>query len=121
MPVMGQWQSTQVKNKTLGEITHREVERYAGGSHQGELYAMLDDVRRHYSVVFVNNNRKDGSFLVNMARVVGDCIIIEYEAAVDKPLVDALMVNGGVPREHIVLAYQGEPLPDTDATRKSGD
>jgi hypothetical protein len=35
--------------------------------------------------------------------VVGDKVII-IEDNTDKPLVDALMVNGGVPREQITLA-----------------
>jgi hypothetical protein len=42
---------------------------------------------------------------------VGDYVVIE-EDSTDKPLVDALMVNGDVPREKIVLAYRGEVLPD---------
>ena len=46
-----------------------------------------------------------------MARVVGDYVVIE-EDSTDKPLVDALMMNGDVQREKIILAYQGEALPD---------
>lgn len=44
-----------------------------------------------------------------MAHVEGDTVIID-EDLTDRPLVDAL-VRAGIPREKIVLAYAGEPLP----------
>jgi sulfur carrier protein ThiS len=39
-------------------------------------------------------------------------VIIEYDGT-DKPLLDALLQRG-IPREQIVLAYQGEPIPDAE-------
>ena len=45
-----------------------------------------------------------------IARIVDDCIIIEHDQN-DKPLVDAL-VQAGIPRAQIILAYAGEPIPE---------
>jgi hypothetical protein len=45
-----------------------------------------------------------------LAQVVGDKVII-LEDRTDKPLYEALMINGGIPREQIILAYAGESLP----------
>jgi hypothetical protein len=47
-----------------------------------------------------------------LARVVGDKVVIE-EDATDKKLIDALLQRG-IPRTQIVLAYAGEPLPDAE-------
>jgi hypothetical protein len=44
-----------------------------------------------------------------MAHIEGDVVIID-EDLTDRPLVEAL-VRAGIPREKIVLAYTGEPLP----------
>ena len=44
-----------------------------------------------------------------IARIVGATVVIEHDMN-DKPLVDAL-IQAGVPRDQIVLAYRGEPLP----------
>lgn len=101
-------------NTQLAEITRREVERYVATWHQGEMYAILDERQQRYIVVDVPHHpRPFPAGIVVLARVDGDYIIIE-EDATDKPLIDALMVNGGVPREQIILAYDGE-LASADA------
>jgi hypothetical protein len=100
---------------TLAEITRREVDLYAATSDTAHFYPVLDDENQNYAVVVVENDRsEDPVWLVMLARVVGDYVVIE-EDRTDKPLVDALMVNGGVPRDKIVLAYRGETLPDSDS------
>lgn len=96
----------------LVEITRREVAGYVGFSPFAKFYPLLDDENRTYAVVIVEKeNDKRLVDIVIMARVVGDQVIIEEETT-DKPLVDALMVNGNVPREQIVLAYAGEAVPE---------
>jgi sulfur carrier protein ThiS len=45
-----------------------------------------------------------------MARIVGNRVVIE-EDMTDKKLVDALQQRG-ILRDQIVLAYEGEPIPD---------
>jgi hypothetical protein len=51
------------------------------------------------------------SFSALIVRIVGDKIIIEEDRNSD-PLYEALM-QAGIPREQIVLAYTGEAIPDT--------
>jgi hypothetical protein len=97
---------------SLAEITRREVEAYVGFSDTATLYPVLDDKHQIYTVLVVPHwPRSFSAEIVVMARVVGDKIVIEEDTA-DKPLVDALMVNAGIPREQIVLAYRGEKIPD---------
>ncbi len=96
----------------LTEIVKEEVEKYAG-SGQGigiRLFPILDDTRQIYTVNAVDYPaRENGYFVVVLARVVGDKVIIE-EDVTDKPLLDALLQRG-IPREKIILAYAGEPEP----------
>lgn len=97
---------------SLIDVTRREVELYAGNAFNATLYAIIDENKHIYSVISVPNQRRQHSAgIVVMARVVGDYVVIE-EDRTDKPLVDALMINGGVPREKIILAYKGEQLPE---------
>lgn len=97
----------------LAEITRQEVERYVGRSDMSTLYSIMDEDQKLYSVVTVPNlPRTFPSRVVVLAQVKNDKIII-LEDTTDKPLVDALMVNGGIPREQIILAYQGEQLPES--------
>jgi XisI protein len=100
-----------METAALADITSREVQQYAGFSDFAKLYPILDDKSQTYAVVIIEDDpaARPASVVV-MARVVGDHIIID-EDTTDKPLVDALMVNGGVPRQQIVLAYRGESLP----------
>jgi hypothetical protein len=99
----------------LTEITRREVELYAAYSPLAVLYPVLDDEHKTYVVVIIENKpSKEPPGIVIMARVVGDIVVVD-EDTTDKPLVDALMINGGVPRDQIVLAYRGESLPDSES------
>jgi hypothetical protein len=50
--------------------------------------------------------------LVVMARVVKDRVIIETDKISNKPVHKALL-QCGVPRDHITLAYLGETMPST--------
>jgi hypothetical protein len=100
--------SHQLSNVELAEITRREVERYVATWHEGRMLTILDDAQKRYIVVDLPHYpRRFPAGIVVMARVEGDLIIIE-EDTTDRPLMDALMVNGQIPREQIVLAYMGE-------------
>ncbi len=99
------------ERQSLAEITRREVERYVGHSDESNLYFLSDDKQLAYAVVDVPNiPRTYSTEIVVMARVVGEYIVID-EDTTDKPLVDALIINAGLAREKIVLAYQGEAIP----------
>ena len=111
---MNKFEFHSVSNAQLAEITRREVERYVATWHEGDMYAILDDRQQRYIVVDVPHHpRPFPAGIVVLARVDSDHIIIE-EDTTDKPLVNALMVNGGVSREQIILAYDGE-LASADA------
>jgi hypothetical protein len=95
----------------LEAITRREVELYAGNTHEAKQYAVLDDPNQIYRVVVVPDKQNERpAWVAVMARIVDDTIIIDEDTSLDKPLVEALMVNGGVPRDKIVLAYRGEAV-----------
>jgi hypothetical protein len=51
------------------------------------------------------------SFSALIVRIAGDKIIVEEDRNSD-PLYEAL-VQAGIPREQIILAYAGESIPDT--------
>ncbi|MCC7448721.1 MAG: XisI protein [Anaerolineae bacterium] len=56
-------------------------------------------------------NGKNAPFMSLLVRILADTAVIERDQN-DKRLVDAL-VQAGVPRSHIILAYAGEPAPET--------
>jgi hypothetical protein len=97
---------------SLAEITRREVDMYSGPSHQADLYSVLDDENQRYAVVVVAQlDGKRTVWVMMMAHVADDYIVIDEDTTLEKHLVDALMVNGDVPRDKIILAYKGETLP----------
>lgn len=100
---------------TLSELeakTRAEIEQYAAFSFTSTAYTLFDEGQKLYAAVSVPHlPRPWPSRIIVMAQVVGDKVVI-IEDITDKPLVNALMHNAGVPREHIVLAYQGETLPE---------
>lgn len=104
-------------NQTLTQeqltiIVKREIERYEGYSFTSQVYSLCDNLQHRYAVVSVPNlPRPYPSRVIVMARVVGDKIFID-EDITDKPLVDALLQNGNVPGDQIVLLYAGERIND---------
>ena len=99
--------------QTIVEITRHEVAQYAGNTHDAVLHPMNDEVAQRYAVIAIPDLPEERpAWITVMARIEDDLVIIEEDTALDKPLVDALMVNGGIPREKIVLAYKGETIPE---------
>lgn len=99
---------------SLSKIVRQEVEKYTGGGRGAniKLFALLDDVNQIYAVNTVGYpERKRPANVMVLARVMGDSVIIE-EDRTDKPLVDAL-IQAGIPRQQIILAYAGEAVPET--------
>ncbi|MGB1289143.1 MAG: element excision factor XisI family protein, partial [Aggregatilineales bacterium] len=71
-----------------------------------------DDEKQTYAVIIVPEDPEERpAYVAVMARVVDDKIIIDEDGTLDKPLYEALMKNANIPREQIILAYQGETLP----------
>ena len=84
---------------------------YSGEGLNGYAYLSHDAVKDVYTIISVGYIKKHRSVDANLiVRLVGDKIIIERDMN-DKTLVDAL-VQAGIPRTQIILAYAGEPAPE---------
>lgn len=95
--------------ESLASLVKREVSEYAGPSPDTRAYAMEDVSALSYAVLVVPVEDTQKTTVMIMARIEGDTVIIETDKT-DRPLLDAL-VQAGIPRDHIVLAYQGEATP----------
>lgn len=94
----------------LDEIVKRTVFWYAAGGTNVKSFPLVNEEQHVYAVNVIDwPERRRSAGVVVIARVEGDKVIIE-EDMTDHPLVDALVENG-VPREQIILAYVGERLP----------
>jgi hypothetical protein len=93
----------------LVTVLKRVLETYTGEALNGFSYLTASADDQAFTVVSVgylpDKRIVDAGLIV---RVEGERIIVERDVN-DKPLVDALM-QAGVPRSQIVLAYAGEPL-----------
>lgn len=97
----------------LKQTLREEVEKYAAGGRGANilLFAISDEERGIYAVNAVDYPTRDGvAGVVVLARLVGNRVVIE-EDMTDKKLVRALQQRG-ILRDQIVLAYDGEPIPD---------
>ena len=97
--------------QALKEILRREMMGYAKKGANGNGYFTLSPDETVFGVldVFVVQSERmaDASLI---ARVIDNHIIIELDKN-DKTLHEALL-QAGVPREQIVLAYAGEPVEE---------
>ncbi len=100
-------------------IAREEVRKYASPGLGITMYAILDDQQQYYSVLGMKSDRHApyAEGIAVFARVENEYIIIEVDNT-DKQLVDALLQQG-IPREKIILAYRGETLPK--AVPSAGD
>lgn len=96
----------------LTDIVREETEQYAGPSLNATLQVVNDEARQVYTVISIGKPpANEPARAVVMARVTDDFVVIESDTT-DKPLVNAL-IQRGIPRKKIILAYQGESLPET--------
>ncbi len=95
----------------LAEIVKKEVFWYAGGGPNLKVITLANEEEHAYAVAILDKPtyRLPAEIMV-MARLEGDTVVIETDTT-NRPLVDAL-VAAGIPREKIVLAYAGEPIPE---------
>jgi hypothetical protein len=101
-----------INTTSIAQLLEAEVEQYAGTSHKAQLYTVADWERQIFTLLCVPENEAERpAWVMLMARVLGDYIVIEEDTALDKPLHEALIANHNFPRERIVLAYKGEKLP----------
>jgi len=100
---------------SLKQIVRQEVKKYASNGRGANilLFAILDDEQGIYAVNSVDYpEREDIAGVVILARVVNNMVVIE-EDMTDKKFHVALQ-QAGIMRDQIVLAYEGEPIPDAD-------
>lgn len=98
---------------SLTEIVKQEIAWYAAGGLDAKSYLLANEVEQVYAVNVVSRTTPKPQWpadVVVIARIAGELVIIE-EDRTDKPLVDRL-VAASIPRDKIILAYAGEPLPD---------
>ena len=94
---------------TLKDALRRGMEGYTGEGLNGRSYLTSSEDGNILAVVIVAQVRDQRIVDADLiARLAGDKIVIERDMN-DKVLVDAL-VQAGVPRRQIVLAYAGESV-----------
>lgn len=96
---------------SLREIVREVVAGYAGKALNGYSYLTISPDGQVFAVVDVAKVRDQR--IVNtglLVRLENDRIIIEHDAN-DKILLDALL-QAGILRSQIVLAYAGETIPE---------
>lgn len=94
---------------TLNEVVKKTVFEYAGGGFDLKMIPYANEEQQSYTVIIVDTPiHQYPAAIVVSARVVNETVVID-EDTTDKPLVDALVQNG-IPRDKIILAYAGEPI-----------
>lgn len=93
------------------ETIRQKIAEYAKPSLTGEpSYLTQSEDGSLFTVVDVSVNGNKHHATISLAvRVLPGFVIIEHDIN-NKPLVNAL-VQAGIPREKIILAYAGEPVP----------
>ncbi len=96
----------------LRTVLSEAIQPYAGEMLNGFAYLTISIDQSVYSVVSVAKLKSERvKHLSLLVRVVGETVIIEHDDT-DQPLIDALL-HAGIPRSQIILAYAGEPVPDS--------
>lgn len=99
----------------LTALVREVMNGYAGKGLNGVAYLTWNETQDVFAVVDVATFKDEhiaSSGLI--VRLIGGFIVIEQDLN-DKILLDAL-VQAGVAREKIVLAYAGEKLPESEPT-----
>ncbi len=97
---------------TLKETLIKVLESYTGKAFNSYSYMTRSSDQQHFvvtSVRHVHDQRIVNTGLV--VQLINDIIIIDRDIN-NKQLVDALL-QVGVPRSQIILAYAGEPVPES--------
>lgn len=92
----------------LKEVLRETLLGYAGEGLNGYAYVTSDNTMTRFAVIAIVDDNKPRAFSGIVAHLEDDLVVI-YHDANNKPLVDALVQNG-VPRDKIILAYAGETI-----------
>jgi hypothetical protein len=96
---------------TLKDKVQQAISGYTGKGLNGYSFLIASPDQSAFTVVsvgYIKAQRIASADLI--VRIIENQIIIERDDN-DKPLVDVL-VQIGIPREMIILAYAGEPAPE---------
>jgi len=97
--------------RQIQEIVRREVAAYAKPPVHGDSFLSISEDGQSFSVIdiYVEAGERcvDAGLVV---RLFDQLVVIERDMN-DKPLVDVLM-QAGIPRSQIILAYAGESVPE---------
>ncbi|MEM9954393.1 MAG: element excision factor XisI family protein [Chloroflexota bacterium] len=98
-------------SKTI-DILRAEMAKYGGEGLNCISYIAENLDAMVFTSTTMFTGKQDPKPLMDLfVRVIADKIVIEVDKN-SKPLVDAL-VQAGIPREQIILAYIGEKVPET--------
>lgn len=98
----------------LVNATREQVRRYSNDGINVRGLFVADEERHYYAAIGivepdVEIHLRRRVDVIMLARVEGEYIIIE-EDRMERPLVDALIQNAGVPEAQIICAYVGEEV-----------
>lgn len=90
-------------------IVQHEVAGYVRPSPNATAFFVTNAEQQVFAVLSVPTNDPQKTSVIVMAQVTNNLVLIESDKT-NKPLVEALL-QAGVPREQIILVYEGEPIP----------
>ena len=96
----------------LKEILMPILKSYTGEALNG-FSILTQDIDGNWFSIIATGYRKEKhfTFTVLIVRIMGELVIIEEDRNSD-PVYEEL-IEAGIPREQIILAYAGEAVPDT--------
>jgi hypothetical protein len=97
---------------TVKEVVQREVKAYTGKGLNGHSYLVANPDQLAFTVVtigYIDGQRFANADLI--VRITENHVVVERDDN-DPPLVEALL-QAGILRSQIILAYVGEPVPES--------
>lgn len=97
----------------LKEIVHQTIRHYARNGVNFESFLTVAQEGDFLTVVDIARDSEGKRFAATsiIVHIMRDMVVIEHDDN-EVPLADALL-QAGIPRQQIVLAYAGEPVPTT--------
>ena len=96
----------------ITQILKNALAKYEGEALNGYSYLTESLVHQMFTIVSVGEYKgKQITFTDLVVKIVGNKIVIIEDRNSD-PFYEELL-EAGIPREQIILAYAGEPVPDT--------
>ena len=99
---------------TLKQIVHQVVSEYAKDGLNCTSYLTQNDDGSLLTVVDIEDSPQVHDLDISLVvRIIGEQIVIERDLN-NKPALDAL-IQAGIKRKNIILAYAGESVPEATA------